>query len=71
MNAVTYTGILLALVATTAYNVGLILEKRALGQMPALDLRRVLRVIVSLRPAGPGWPGSRSCSPDWPARPSR
>ena len=48
MNAVIYTGILLALVATTAYNVGLILEKRALGQMPALDIRRVLRVIVSL-----------------------
>jgi drug/metabolite transporter (DMT)-like permease len=48
VNAVIYTGILLALVATTAYNVGLILEKRALGQMPALDIRRVLRVIVSL-----------------------
>ena len=48
MSAATYTGILLALVATTAYNVGLILEKRALGQMPALDIRRVLHVIVSL-----------------------
>ena len=48
MSTVTYTGILLALVATTAYNVGLILEKRALGQMPALNLRRVLRVLVSL-----------------------
>jgi drug/metabolite transporter (DMT)-like permease len=48
VNAVTYTGILLALVATTAYNVGLILEKRALGQMAALNLRRVLRVLVSL-----------------------
>ena len=48
MSTVTYTGILLALVATTAYNVGLIQEKRALGQMPALDVRRVLRVIVSL-----------------------
>ena len=48
MNTVTYTGILLALVATTAYNVGLILEKRALGAMPALNLRRVLRVLVSL-----------------------
>ena len=48
MTAVTYTGILLALVATTAYNVGLIQEKRALGQMPALDIRRVLRVIGSL-----------------------
>jgi drug/metabolite transporter (DMT)-like permease len=48
VSTVTYTGILLALVATTAYNVGLIQEKRALGQMPALDIRRVLRVIVSL-----------------------
>ena len=48
MSTVTYTGILLALVATTAYNVGLILEKRALGQMAALDIRRVLRVIGSL-----------------------
>lgn len=43
-----WSGILLALLATTAYNVGLILEKRALGQMPALDIRRVPRVIVSL-----------------------
>jgi drug/metabolite transporter (DMT)-like permease len=48
VSTVTYTGILLALVATTAYNVGLIQEKRALGQMPALEIRRVLRVIVSL-----------------------
>ena len=48
MSTVTYTGILLALVATTAYNVGLIQEKRALGQIPALDIRRVLRVVVSL-----------------------
>jgi len=48
VSTVTYTGILLALVATTAYNVGLILEKRALGYMPALNLRRVLRVLVSL-----------------------
>ena len=43
-----WSGILLALVATTAYNVGLIQEKRALGQMPALNIRRVLRVIASL-----------------------
>ena len=50
MNAVTYTGILLALVATTAYNVGLILEKRALGRMPTIDMRRVPRVIASSRP---------------------
>ena len=48
MSTVTYTGILLALVATTAYNVGLIQEKRALGQLPTLEIRRVLRVIASL-----------------------
>lgn len=48
MSAASYTGIPLALLATTAYNVGLIVEKRALGMMPALDLRRVPRVIVSL-----------------------
>ena len=43
-----WSGILLALLATTAYNVGLILEKRALGQMPTLEIRRVLHVVVSL-----------------------
>ena len=49
-----YTGIALALLAATAYNVGLIQEKRALGRMPALDLRRVPRVIVTLL-ADPAW----------------
>jgi len=44
----------LALLATTAYNVGLIQEKRALGRMPALDLRRVPHVIASLL-ADPAW----------------
>ena len=48
MSTASYAGILLALLATTAYNVGLILEKQALGHMPALDLRRVPHVIVSL-----------------------
>ena len=48
MSAASYTGISLALVATTAYNVGLILEKRALGRMPTLDIRHVPRVVVSL-----------------------
>ena len=48
MSAASYAGITLALLATTAYNVGLILEKRALGQMPALDIRRVPRMIASL-----------------------
>jgi drug/metabolite transporter (DMT)-like permease len=43
-----YAGISLALLATTAYNVGLVLEKRALGQMPTLDMRRPPRVLVSL-----------------------
>jgi drug/metabolite transporter (DMT)-like permease len=41
-------GISLALLAATAYNVGLIQEKRALARMPALDLRRVPRLIVGL-----------------------
>ena len=54
MNAVIYTGILLALFTTSAYNIGLILEKRALGRMPALEVRRVLHVVVSL-PASPAW----------------
>jgi len=48
VSAASYTGISLALVATTAYNVGLILEKRALGRMPTLDIRHVPRVVVSL-----------------------
>ncbi len=48
MSAASYAGIPLALLATTAYNVGLILEKRALGRMPTIDMRRVPRVIASL-----------------------
>ncbi len=48
MSTATYAGILLALLATTAYNVGMILEKRALGHMPTLDLRRVRHVAISL-----------------------
>ena len=43
MSAAAYAGIPLALVTTSAYNVGLILEKRALGQMPTLDIRKVPR----------------------------
>ena len=54
MIASSYTGIALALLAATSYNVGLIQEKRALGRMPALDLRRVPRVIASLL-ADPAW----------------
>jgi drug/metabolite transporter (DMT)-like permease len=52
--ASSYAGIALALLAATAYNVGLIQEKRALGRMSALDLRRVPRVIASLL-GDPAW----------------
>jgi len=48
MSAVSYVGIPLTLLAAATYNLGLVVEKRALGDMPALDLRRVPRVIISL-----------------------
>jgi drug/metabolite transporter (DMT)-like permease len=48
MSTAAYVGIPLALVSTTAYSVGLILEKRALGRMPAINLRKVVRLVVSL-----------------------
>jgi multidrug transporter EmrE-like cation transporter len=54
MSAAPYAGISLALLATTAYNVGLIQEKRALGRMATLDVRRVPHVIASLL-ADPAW----------------
>ena len=54
MSAAPYTGIALALLAATAYNAGLIQEKRALGRMPALDVRRVPHVVASLL-ADPAW----------------
>jgi hypothetical protein len=54
MSAGPYAGISLALLATTAYNVGLIQEKRALGRMPALDVRRIPQVIASLL-TDPAW----------------
>jgi len=54
MSAAPYAGISLALVATTAYNVGLIQEKRALGRMPALDVRRVPHMIAGLL-TDPAW----------------
>jgi drug/metabolite transporter (DMT)-like permease len=37
-------GIAVAAIATTSYNIGLIFEKRALTQMPAIDARRALRL---------------------------
>ncbi len=54
MSAVPYAGILLALLATTAFSVGLIQEKRALGRMPTLDVRRIPRMMASLL-ADPAW----------------
>jgi hypothetical protein len=47
-------GIPLALLATTAYNVGLVLEKRALDRLPSLDIRRVLSLVRTLISA-PQW----------------
>jgi drug/metabolite transporter (DMT)-like permease len=43
-----YVGVPLTLVATSAYNSGLILEKRALEQMPSIDIRRIFDFIRSL-----------------------
>ena len=54
MSAGPYAGIALALLAATAYNVGLIQEKRALGRMPALDVRRVPHLVAGLL-ADPAW----------------
>jgi len=54
VSAAPYAGISLALLTTSAYNTGLILEKRALGRMPALDVRRVARLVGSLL-ASPAW----------------
>jgi drug/metabolite transporter (DMT)-like permease len=51
-----FAGVGLALVATISYNIGLILEKRALGRMPALDIRHAIRVLFSLL-ANAGWLG--------------
>jgi hypothetical protein len=44
----TALGIPLALATTSAFNTGLILEKRALDRMPALNVRKVASLIVSL-----------------------
>src|SRR6185437_11576873 len=54
MSAAAYAGIPLALFTTSAYNTGLILEKRALGRMPTLEVRRVVHVVGSLL-ASPAW----------------
>ena len=44
----------LALFTTSAFNTGLILEKRALGQMPSLNLRKAGHLVASLL-SSPAW----------------
>jgi drug/metabolite transporter (DMT)-like permease len=44
----TYAGLALALLATTAYNCGLIVEKQALSQLPAISGHRLGSLIVML-----------------------
>jgi drug/metabolite transporter (DMT)-like permease len=47
-------GIGLALVSTTAYNYGLIVEKQALGQLPAIGAGRIVSFVASLA-TSPRW----------------
>jgi drug/metabolite transporter (DMT)-like permease/uncharacterized protein YbaR (Trm112 family) len=51
---VTHAGIAIALVATTIYNVGFVLEKRALTYLPAIDAHRIWSLLRTLFTA-PGW----------------
>jgi drug/metabolite transporter (DMT)-like permease len=46
--------IVVALIATCAYNVGLVVEKRALAQLPPIDARHVLKLAAVLLTA-PSW----------------
>lgn len=46
--------VIVALLATTAYHLGLILEKRALARLPAIDARHALRLLRVLLTA-PAW----------------
>ena len=54
MTGGTDTGLVLALLSTTAYNSGLIVEKQALAGLPALSGRRVLALAGSLL-TSPRW----------------
>jgi drug/metabolite transporter (DMT)-like permease/uncharacterized protein YbaR (Trm112 family) len=51
---VTHAGVAIALVATTIYNVGFVLEKRALTYLPAIDAHRIWSLLRTLFTA-PGW----------------
>ena len=46
--------VVLALLATSAYHLGLILEKRALARLPAIDARHAVRLLRTLLTA-PAW----------------
>ncbi len=48
MTGSTDVGLALALMSTTAYNSGLIVEKQALGQLPALNGRRIVSLALTL-----------------------
>jgi drug/metabolite transporter (DMT)-like permease len=50
----TDAGLALALLATTAYNSGLIVEKQALGRLPAVSGRRIVSFVLSLA-RSPRW----------------
>lgn len=54
MTGSTDVGIGLALLSTTAYNYGLIVEKQALGQLPAIGAGRIVSFVASLA-TSPRW----------------
>lgn len=54
MTGSTDVGIGLALLSTTAYNYGLIVEKQALGQLPAIGAGRIVSFVASLA-RSPRW----------------
>ncbi len=54
MTGSTDVGLGLALLSTTAYNYGLIVEKQALGQLPAIGAGRIVSFVTSLA-TSPRW----------------
>ena len=54
MTGSTDGGLALALLATTAYNSGLIVEKQALGKLPAISGRRIVSLAMTLG-SSPRW----------------
>ena len=54
---IAHPGIILAVAATIVYNLGFILEKRALARLPAIDAHHFWRLLRTLF-AAPPWPPS-------------